>query len=94
MRPQVRVLALPLSGRPYDHWGFGLTRARSAARPLAPPYLRPTNFPRRVGHVDGPVVRKSDDVATKSSCAISFFPLPEKTFSRWLMRVPKMRYCA
>ncbi|RRT39700.1 hypothetical protein B296_00019765 [Ensete ventricosum] len=25
-------------GRPYDHWGFDLTCARSTARPLAPPY--------------------------------------------------------
>ncbi|RZS18115.1 hypothetical protein BHM03_00050340 [Ensete ventricosum] len=43
------------------------------------------------GHVDGPVVRKSDDVVTMSSCAISFSPPPGKTFSRCLMRVPKMR---
>ncbi|RRT68799.1 hypothetical protein B296_00032179 [Ensete ventricosum] len=93
MRPQVRVSALPVSGRPYDRWGFGLTYARSVARPLAPPYLHPTNFPRRVGHVGGPVVRRSNDVVARSSCAISFFPLG-KTFSRCLMRVPKMRSCA
>ncbi|RWW35278.1 hypothetical protein BHE74_00059808 [Ensete ventricosum] len=66
MRPQVRVSALPVSGRPYNRWGFGLTCARSAARPLAPPYLRLTNFPCRVDHVGGPVVRRSDDVTGSS----------------------------
>ncbi|RWV88350.1 hypothetical protein GW17_00049575 [Ensete ventricosum] len=50
MRPQVEVSALPVSGRPYDRWGFGLTCAKSAARPLAPPYLRPTSFPHWVDH--------------------------------------------
>ncbi|RWW18613.1 hypothetical protein GW17_00017389 [Ensete ventricosum] len=73
MRPQVRVSASPVSGRLYDHWGFGLTCVKSATRPLAPPYLRPTSFPRRVGHVGGPVIRGSEDVAARSSCAISFF---------------------
>ncbi|RWW46035.1 hypothetical protein BHE74_00048087 [Ensete ventricosum] len=58
MRPQVRVSALPVSGRPYDRWGFGLTCARSVARPLAPSYLRRTSFSRRVDHVGGPVVRR------------------------------------
>ncbi|RWV92683.1 hypothetical protein GW17_00044897 [Ensete ventricosum] len=61
-------------GRTYDRWGFGLTCARSAARPLASPYLWPTSFPRWVGHVGGPVVQRSDDVATRSLCVISFFP--------------------
>ncbi|RZS08518.1 hypothetical protein BHM03_00039492 [Ensete ventricosum] len=61
-------------GRPYDRWGFSLTSARSTARPLAPPYLRRTSFPRWVDHVGGPVVRRSDDVAARSLCAISFFP--------------------
>ncbi|RZR86395.1 hypothetical protein BHM03_00013582, partial [Ensete ventricosum] len=87
--------------------GVGLTCVRSAvrslgirpylcqvgARPLAPPYLRPTSFPRRVGHVGGPVVRGSEDVAARLSCVISFFP-PGKTFSRCPIRVLKMRSCA
>ncbi|RRT47823.1 hypothetical protein B296_00019707 [Ensete ventricosum] len=34
------------------------------------------------GHVDGPVVRKSDDVVTMSSCAISFSPPPRRRPSR------------
>ncbi|RWW56287.1 hypothetical protein BHE74_00037011 [Ensete ventricosum] len=51
--------------------GVGLTCVRSTARPLVPPYLRPTSFPRRVDHVDGPVVRGSEDVAARSSYAIS-----------------------
>ncbi|RWW82222.1 hypothetical protein BHE74_00009324 [Ensete ventricosum] len=58
-------------GRSYDRWGFGLTCARSTARPLAPPYLRPTIFPRRIDHVGGPVVLGGDDVTTRSSCVIS-----------------------
>ncbi|RZS05178.1 hypothetical protein BHM03_00035641 [Ensete ventricosum] len=37
--------------------GVGLTCVRPTVRPLAPPYLRPASFPRRVGHVGGPVVR-------------------------------------
>ncbi|RZR74519.1 hypothetical protein BHM03_00037869 [Ensete ventricosum] len=56
-------------GRPYNRWGFDLTW--SAARPLAPPYLRPTSFPRWFDHVGGPVVRRSDDVTTMSLCVIS-----------------------
>ncbi|RWV86351.1 hypothetical protein GW17_00051772 [Ensete ventricosum] len=56
-----------VSGWPYDHWGFDLTCARSVVRPLAPPYLHPTSFPRRVGHVDGPVVRGREDVMANSS---------------------------
>ncbi|RWW56584.1 hypothetical protein BHE74_00036689 [Ensete ventricosum] len=74
MCPQVRVSTLPVSGRSYDHWGFGLTCARSAVRPPAPPYLRPTSFPHRVGHIGGPVVRGREDVVARSSFAISFFP--------------------
>ncbi|RZS18373.1 hypothetical protein BHM03_00050629 [Ensete ventricosum] len=42
-------------GWSYDRWGIGLICARSVARPLAPPYLRPTSFPCWVGHVGGPV---------------------------------------
>ncbi|RWW24204.1 hypothetical protein GW17_00011528 [Ensete ventricosum] len=57
MRLQVRVSTLPVSGRSYDRWGVDLTCVRSTVRSLAPPYLRPTSFPRRVSHVDGPVVR-------------------------------------
>ncbi|RWW70931.1 hypothetical protein BHE74_00021364 [Ensete ventricosum] len=37
--------------------GVGLTCVRPAVRPLAPPYLRPASFLRRVGHVGGPAVR-------------------------------------
>ncbi|RRT61514.1 hypothetical protein B296_00012817 [Ensete ventricosum] len=59
-------------GRSYDRWGIGLTCARSVARPLAPPYLRPTSFPCWVDHVGGPVVRRRDDVAARSLCVISF----------------------
>ncbi|RWW13050.1 hypothetical protein GW17_00023253 [Ensete ventricosum] len=73
-RTTVGDSALLVPGRPYDHWGFGLTCARSAARLLAPSYLRPTSFLRWVDHVDGPVVRRSDDVASRSLCVISFFP--------------------
>ncbi|RWW68440.1 hypothetical protein BHE74_00024046 [Ensete ventricosum] len=72
--PVVLTVRDASTGRPYDRWGFGLTCARSAARPLAPPYLRPTSLPCWVGHVDGPVVRRSDDVAVRSLCAISFSP--------------------
>ncbi|RWW49105.1 hypothetical protein BHE74_00044772 [Ensete ventricosum] len=40
MRPQVKVSALPVSGRPYDCWGIGLTCVRSAVRLLGiRPYL-------------------------------------------------------
>ncbi|RRT47216.1 hypothetical protein B296_00033600 [Ensete ventricosum] len=74
MRLQVKVSALPVSGRPYNCWGIDLTCARSAARPLAPPYLRPTSLPCWVGHVGGLVVRRRDDVAARSLCVISFFP--------------------
>ncbi|RRT38381.1 hypothetical protein B296_00046499 [Ensete ventricosum] len=62
------------TGRPYDRWGFGLTCARSAARLLTPPYLRLTSSPCWVVHVGGPVVRRSDDVAARSLCVISFSP--------------------
>ncbi|RWV80114.1 hypothetical protein GW17_00058657 [Ensete ventricosum] len=51
MRLQVRVSTLHVSGRPYDRWH--------------PPYLHPTSFPRRVGHVDGPVVPGCEDVTTE-----------------------------
>ncbi|RWW85563.1 hypothetical protein BHE74_00005741 [Ensete ventricosum] len=51
--------------------GVGLTCVRSAVRPLAPPYLRPASFPRRVGHVDGPIVRGRTDVATGSPSVVS-----------------------
>ncbi|RWW30117.1 hypothetical protein GW17_00005316 [Ensete ventricosum] len=51
--------------------GVGLTCVRSAVRPLAPPYLRPASFPRRVDHVDRPVVRGQTDVATGSPSAVS-----------------------
>ncbi|RZR82645.1 hypothetical protein BHM03_00009099 [Ensete ventricosum] len=73
--------------------GVDLTCARSVVRPLTPPYLRQTDFPRRVGHVGGPVVRGREDVAAKSTSAISFF-FPWKTFSRCPIRVLKMRSCA
>ncbi|RWW55652.1 hypothetical protein BHE74_00037693 [Ensete ventricosum] len=63
-------------GRSYDRWGFGLTYARSAVRPLAPPYLRPTSFPRRVDHVGGPVVRGREDMAGRSSFALSIMFQP------------------
>ncbi|RRT66382.1 hypothetical protein B296_00038550, partial [Ensete ventricosum] len=70
-RTTVGVSTLPVSDRPYDRWGFGLTYARSTARPLVPPYLRPISFPCWVGHVGGPVVRRSNDVTTRSLCVIS-----------------------
>ncbi|RRT59809.1 hypothetical protein B296_00037466 [Ensete ventricosum] len=40
-----------------------LTCVRPVVRPVAPPYLRPASFPRRVGHVDGPVVRGRTDIS-------------------------------
>ncbi|RZS08766.1 hypothetical protein BHM03_00039783 [Ensete ventricosum] len=58
-RTTAGVSALPVPGRPHD---------------LAPLYLRPTSFPFWVGHVGGLVVRRSNDVAARSLCAISFFP--------------------
>ncbi|RWW16452.1 hypothetical protein GW17_00019668 [Ensete ventricosum] len=74
--------------------GVDLTCVRSAVRPLTPPYLLQTDFPRRVGHVGGLVVRGHDDVATRSTSTISFFPPPGKTFSRCPTRVLEMRSCA
>ncbi|RRT34216.1 hypothetical protein B296_00056341 [Ensete ventricosum] len=69
-----------------------LTYVRSVVRPLAPPFLRLTSFPHRVGHVGRPVVRGREDVAARSSFALSFSPPPfGKTFSRCPMRVLKMR---
>ncbi|RWW53493.1 hypothetical protein BHE74_00040025, partial [Ensete ventricosum] len=62
MRPQVKVSVLPVSGQSYNCWGIGLTCVRPAVRPLTPSYLRPTGLPCWVDHVDGPVVRGSDDV--------------------------------
>ncbi|RRT50366.1 hypothetical protein B296_00051789 [Ensete ventricosum] len=47
--------------------GVDLTCVRSAVRPLAPPYLRPTSFPHRVDHIDGPVVRGREDVTIRTS---------------------------
>ncbi|RZR95596.1 hypothetical protein BHM03_00024449 [Ensete ventricosum] len=82
-RTTVGDSALPVSGRPYDRWGFGLTCAKSTARLLVPSYLCPTSFLRWVDHVGGPIVRRSDDVASKSLCVISFFP-PEED----LLEVP------
>ncbi|RRT53697.1 hypothetical protein B296_00027879 [Ensete ventricosum] len=76
--PAVLAVRDASTGRPYDRWGFGLTCAKSATRPLAPPYLRPTSFPRWVGHVGGPFVRRSDDVVARSLCVISFFPHPRE----------------
>ncbi|RRT64031.1 hypothetical protein B296_00027060 [Ensete ventricosum] len=73
--------------------GVDLTCVRSTVRPLMPPYLRQTGFPRRVGHIGGPVARGREDVAARSTSAISFFP-PGKTFSRCPIRVLKMRSCA
>ncbi|RWW02297.1 hypothetical protein GW17_00034632 [Ensete ventricosum] len=60
-----------------------LTCVRSAVRPLMPPYLHPTDCPRWVGHVGGPVVRGHEDVATRSTSVISFF-LPRED----LLEVP------
>ncbi|RWW10226.1 hypothetical protein GW17_00026239, partial [Ensete ventricosum] len=54
--------------------GVDLICARSAVRPLMTPYLRQTDFPRRVGHIDGLVIRGSEDVAARSTSVIS---LPE-----------------
>ncbi|RRT44960.1 hypothetical protein B296_00054543, partial [Ensete ventricosum] len=51
--------------------GVGLTCVRPVVRPLAPPYLRPASFLRRVDHVGGPVVRGRADVAAMSPSAIS-----------------------
>ncbi|RWW35387.1 hypothetical protein BHE74_00059688 [Ensete ventricosum] len=65
-RTTAGVSTLPVPGRPYDRWGFGLTCARLVVRLLAPSYLCPTSFLRWVGHVNRPVVRRSDDVATGS----------------------------
>ncbi|RRT36321.1 hypothetical protein B296_00042035 [Ensete ventricosum] len=49
------------------------------------PYLHPTDCPRWVGHVGGPVVRGHEDVATRSTSAISFF-LPRED----LLEVPDL----
>ncbi|RRT53242.1 hypothetical protein B296_00049447 [Ensete ventricosum] len=54
--------------------GVDLTGVRSVVRPLAPPYWRPTSFPRRVSHIGRPVVRGPADVAARSPFAISFSP--------------------
>ncbi|RWV82041.1 hypothetical protein GW17_00056491, partial [Ensete ventricosum] len=45
--------------------GVDLTCVRSVVRPLAPPYLHPANFPRRVGHVGGPIVRGREDLLAR-----------------------------
>ncbi|RWV77397.1 hypothetical protein GW17_00061781 [Ensete ventricosum] len=79
-RTTAGVSTLPVSGRSYDRWHS--------------PYMHPTSFPRRVGHVGGPVVRGCKDVATRSTFVISFSPLLGKTFSRCLIRVLKIRSCA
>ncbi|RRT41435.1 hypothetical protein B296_00042164 [Ensete ventricosum] len=60
---------------------FHHARRPCAARPLAPAYLRPTSFPYWVGHIDGPVVRRSDDV-TKNSFVINF-TRSEMPRNRW-----------
>ncbi|RZR81034.1 hypothetical protein BHM03_00007181 [Ensete ventricosum] len=73
--------------------GVDLTCVRLVVRPLTPPYLHPTGYPCRVGHVSGPIVQGREDVAARSTSAISF-PPPGKTFSRCPIRVLKMRSCA
>ncbi|RWW50646.1 hypothetical protein BHE74_00043076, partial [Ensete ventricosum] len=50
--------------------GVDFTCARSTVRPLTPPYLRQTDFPHRVNHVDGPIVRGREDVTAISTSAI------------------------
>ncbi|RRT45290.1 hypothetical protein B296_00032273 [Ensete ventricosum] len=79
------MLAILAVGHASAGKGVGLTCVRPAVRPLAPPYLHPTSFPRRVGHVGGPVVRGRADVMAGSPSVISFFPAG-KTFSRCPMR--------
>ncbi|RWW60448.1 hypothetical protein BHE74_00032545 [Ensete ventricosum] len=76
-----------------QRWGVDLTCVRSVVRPLTPhTCVRPAS-PCRVGHIGGPVVRGREDVAARSTSAISFFPPPGKTFSRCPIRVLKMRSC-
>ncbi|RZS21361.1 hypothetical protein BHM03_00053990 [Ensete ventricosum] len=69
-----------------------LTRVRSTVRLLTPLYVRSTPLC-RVGHADGLVVRGHEDVTVRSIFVISC-PPPEKTFSRFPIRVLKMRSCA
>ncbi|RRT39879.1 hypothetical protein B296_00053972 [Ensete ventricosum] len=38
------------------------------------PAILATDFPHRVGHVGGTIVRGHEDVAARSTSAISFFP--------------------
>ncbi|RRT68234.1 hypothetical protein B296_00001698 [Ensete ventricosum] len=58
--------------------GVDLTCVRSTVRPLTPPYLHPTGYPCRVGHVDGPIVQGREDVAVRSTSCISFFAPPPR----------------
>ncbi|RWW42172.1 hypothetical protein BHE74_00052297, partial [Ensete ventricosum] len=53
----------------------------------------PIPAPDRLPASGWPVVRGHEDVAARSTSAISFFP-PWKTFSRCPIRVLKMRSCA
>ncbi|RWW80643.1 hypothetical protein BHE74_00011005 [Ensete ventricosum] len=78
--PTVLVVRHAYAGK-----GVDLTHVRSAVRPLGcrpylcqvgrmtagAPILASTSFPRRVGHVDGPVVRGRKNVTIMSSFAIS-----------------------
>ncbi|RWV82903.1 hypothetical protein GW17_00055557 [Ensete ventricosum] len=65
-RTTVGDSALPVPGRQYDRWGFGLTYTRSVVRLLTPPYLHPTSFLHWVDHIDEPVIRRSDDMVSRS----------------------------
>ncbi|RRT66395.1 hypothetical protein B296_00040224 [Ensete ventricosum] len=57
------------------------------------PIAKPAS-PCRVDHVGGPIVRGHENVAARSIFVISFPLPPEKTFSRFPIRVLKMRSCA
>ncbi|RRT38456.1 hypothetical protein B296_00032110 [Ensete ventricosum] len=59
--------------------GVGLTCVRLAVRQLAPPYLRPASFPRRVDHVDGSAIRGWADVTTGSPSVISGIKAAEES---------------
>ncbi|RRT35092.1 hypothetical protein B296_00039082 [Ensete ventricosum] len=78
------TIPLPVSGWPYDRWGFDFTCVRSAVRSLGiRPYLcqvgRKTTgapipasdqLPASDDHVDGLIVRGSNDVTIRSSYVV------------------------
>ncbi|RWW68003.1 hypothetical protein BHE74_00024506 [Ensete ventricosum] len=77
MRPQVKVSALPVSGRPYDCRGIGLICVRSAVRPLGiRPYLC------QVGRTTTGAPIPASDQLPKNSFVINF-TRSEMPRNRW-----------